>query len=165
MSRVTLDLSHLGVALRPQLIARARYALQLYRRVPRRSDAPDYPFARRPEDGSVRDPGAARITPIPNGIRIAVQSRGAYFEEHGNDAGGRYIQAKAGGELRLPLRSTRRARGPGHSGRGKVIIGGDGRAYLAVQRVRTYRGKHLLERSVRYAFTGRSGLRGGPSTR
>lgn len=163
MARVEIDLSRLGDDLRPQLTSRARYALQIYRRAPLRLDAPDYPFARHPGDGSIRDEKSATITSLPNGIRIAVQSRGAPFLEEGNASHGRFINAAPDGELRLPLRASRKARGRAHSGRGQVILGDDGRAYLAVQRVRTFRGRHLLERSVSTAFTGRSGLRGGPS--
>lgn len=160
MARVEVDFSRLGTDLRPQLTATARYALQIYRRAPLRLDRPDYPFAQHEGDGSIRDTRSSTITPLPNGIRIAVQSRGATFLERGNDGHGRFINAGPNGELRLPLRSSKRPRRNGK--RGKVYITDDGNVYLAVQRVRTFRGRHLLERSVSQAFTGRSGLRGGP---
>lgn len=160
MAKLILELDGLGDKLRQEMMRRARRALALYRRAPLRSDAADYPFARRPEDGSIRDTSASSIKPIPGGVRIKVQSRGAPFIEAGNDAGGRYIYGGKNG-LHLPLRSTRSARGPAHRGKGRIVVGDDGRPYLMVQRVRTYRGRRLLERSVRYAFTGRSGMRGG----
>lgn len=170
MARVHVNLEALDRALRPELNLRARRALALYRSARLRLDAPDYPFARRPGDGSIRDPGSSSIQPIPGGVRIKVQSRGAPFIERGNDAGGRYIEGGANG-LHLPLRSTAKGRGRAHGdarsrgkrqGRGgRVVVGPDGRPYLMVQRVRTYRGRRLLERSVRMAFTGRSGMAGG----
>lgn len=157
MARVLVDMTGLDRALRGELTLRAQRALTIYRKSPLRLDAPNYPFARRPEDGSIRDPRSSSIRPIPGGIRIKVQSRGAPFIEEGNDQGGRYINAGRKG-LHLPLRGVANARGPAHRGNGRVVIGKDGKPYLMVQRVRTYRGRHLLERSVRYAFTGRSGL-------
>lgn len=148
MARVHANLEGLERSLRPELTARARRALVLYRKQPLRLDEPGYPFARRPEDGSIRDPRSSSIRPIPGGVRIKVQSRGAPFIERGNAARGGYIEGPAGG-LALPLRGKRRARGKGH---GRVYVDEGGRAYLMVQRVRTYRGRRLLERSVREAF-------------
>jgi hypothetical protein len=142
--------------LRREFNARARRALAIYRRTPLRLDAPGYPFRRRPEDGSIRSPRSSSIKPIPGGVRITVQSRGAPFIEDGNDGGGRYIRARNGSALALPLKGKRKKGG-------RIVLGEDGRPYLMQQRVRTYRGRHLLERSVGYAFTGRSGLRGGRS--
>lgn len=156
MARVHVSLEGLDRVLRAELTLRAQRALAIYRKAPLRLDAANYPFARRPEDGSIRDPRSSSITAIPGGVRIKVQSRGAPFIEEGNAAGGRYIRGGRHG-LRLPLRSTAAARGPAHRGAGRVVIGADGRPYLMVQRVRTYRGRHLLERSVRLAFTGRAG--------
>lgn len=157
MARVVVDLSGLDRALRPEMTLRARRALAIYTKSPLRKDAPDYPFASHPEDGSIRDPGSQKIRPIPGGVRISVQSRGAPFIEAGNDAGGGFITGGRNG-LAIPLRATSRARGRAHAGGGRVVVGPDGRAYLMVQRVRTFRGRRLLERSVRLAFTGRSGL-------
>lgn len=133
---------------------RAKRALAIYRKAPLRRDRAGYPFAQHPEDGSIRDRRNQSIKRIPGGVRIRVQSRGAPFIERGNDAGGRYIQGPKG--QAIPLKGGRRRKAGG-----RVVIV-DGKPYLMVQRVRTYRGRHLLERSVRYAFTGRSGLRGGP---
>lgn len=158
-----VNLDGLERQLRPELTKRAQRALAIYRKAPLRLDAPDYPFARRPQDGSIRDPRSSSIRPIPGGVRIKVQSRGAPFIEEGNDAKGRYIKGGRNG-LALPLRTTARARGRAHAGArgkgkgGRVVTGPDGKPYLMVQRVRTYRGRHLLERSVRMAFLGRSGL-------
>lgn len=161
VARVNVNLEHLDRALRPEMTMRARHALEIYRRAPLRLDAPDYPFARRAEDGSIRDPRSSSIRPIPGGVRIKVQSRGAPFIEEGNDASGRYIRGGRKG-LALPLRTIRRARGRAHAGKGgRVVIGANGKPYLMVQRVRTYRGRRLLERSVSMAFTGRSGMDGG----
>lgn len=144
---------------------RARRALQIYRKVPLRRDAPGYPFAQRPEDSSIRRASASSVKPIPNGVRITVQSRGAPFLERGNDRGGAYIVPRDKKALALPLKGSapgaRRAKSRGGRA-GRVVIGPDGRPYLMQQRVRTYRGRRQLERSVAYAFTGRSGLRGGP---
>lgn len=135
---------------------RGRRALAIYTKAPLRRDRPGYPFAQHPEDRSIRDRRSQSIRRIPGGIRIAVESRGAPFIERGNDASGRFIRAGKQ-PLTLPLKGGRRAR----AGRGKVTFI-DGKPYLVVQRVRTYKGRRLLERSVRYAFMGRSGLRGGP---
>lgn len=173
MARVHANLDGLDRALRPEMTMRARRALSIYRRAPLRLDAPGYPFDRRPEDGSIRNPRSSSIRPIPGGVRIKVKSRGAPFIERGNAAGGRYIEGGRKG-LALPLRGhaddlindNRHARkdarrGGAKGGRGRIVVGSDGRPYLMVQRVRTYRGRRLLERSVRQAFTGRSGMSGG----
>lgn len=149
MARVYLELDGIDRALRPEMRRRARRALQTYRRARLKRDAPGYPFAQRPEDGSIRDPANSSVRPIPGGIRIAVKSRGARFIERGNNAGGGTIQ----GNLALPLRGAGK-RGKRRFGGGKVIIGEDGKPYLMVQRVRTYRGRRLLERSVRREFAG-----------
>lgn len=152
MARVQLNLSGLDRALRPELTLRARRALELYRRAPLRLDAPSYPFARRPEDGSIRDAQSSSIRPIPGGVRIKVQSRGAPFIEEGNDSAGSYIQGGRKG-LALPLRGSAHRKRLDQSS-GKVIVV-DGRPYLMVQRVRTYRGRHLLQQAAARAFTGR----------
>jgi len=165
VARILVNIDGLDRQLRPELTKRAQRALAIYRKAPLRLDAPDYPFARRPQDGSIRDPRSSSIRPIPGGVRIKVQSRGAPFIEEGNDAKGRYIQGGRKG-LALPLRQTARARGRAHRGAGsnqkggggRVVFGPDGKPYLMVQRVRTYRGRRLLERSVRMAFLGRAGL-------
>lgn len=150
--RSTIDPTSLEAWIRREFTARARRALTIYRRVPLRRDAAGYPFAQRPEDGSIRDASSSTIRSIPGGVRITVQSRGAPFLERGNDAGGAYIN----GRLALPLkgnaRGARRARGRGGRA-GRVIIDPNtGRAYLMVQRVRTYRGRRQLQRSVMAAF-------------
>jgi hypothetical protein len=152
MARVYVDFDGIDRAIRPELRLRARRALQTYRRARLKRDAAGYPFAQRPEDGSIRDPANSSVRPIPGGIRIKVKSRGARFIERGNDEGGDTIQ----GNLALPLRGGGK-RGKRRFGAGKVIIGEDGRPYLMVQRVRTYRGRRLLERSVRREFTGYRG--------
>lgn len=157
-ARTTIDQRSLEAWIRREFTSRARRALAIYRRVPLVRDDPDYPFAQRPEDGSIRSARAHSIRRIPGGVRIQVQSRGAPFFEGGNDARGSEIT----GRLALPLkgnaRGARRARGNKRGKAGRVIIDPNtGRAYLMVQRVRTYRGRHALERSVREAF----GVRGG----
>lgn len=147
MARVVLNLEGLDRALRPEMTMRARQALVRYRRERLKRDAPGYPFEQRPEDGSIRDPGNSSVRPIRGGVRVKVQSRGAPFIERGNDAGGGAIT----GNLSIPLRGSA-ARGKRRFKDGKVIIGPDGRPYLMVQRVSTYRGRRLLERNVRRAF-------------
>ncbi len=119
---------------------RAQTALAIYRSQPLKRDAPGYPFKQRPEDGSIRNKRSSSVRPIPGGVRIAVESRGAPFIEAGNDRGGSYIH----GKMAIPLKSGARPRG-------KITIV-DGKPMLVVQRVRTYKGRHLLERSVRAAF-------------
>jgi hypothetical protein len=126
---------------------RARRALQIYRRTPLVRDQPGYPFAQRPGDGSIRDARASSIRSIPNGVRITVQSRGAPFLEEGNDAGGarKFIYPTGSRALALPLKG-RQKKG------GMVVIGEDGQPYLMRRRVRTYRGRNQLRRSVAQAF-------------
>lgn len=87
--------------------------------------------------------------PGRNAVEISVTSRGAVFEEYGDDDNGskEYIE----GNLRLPLRGGAASRGV----RGRVEII-DGKPYLAVQRVRTYRGRFLLRKAIAAAFTGRA---------
>lgn len=149
MARIYLNLESLDRRLRPELRLRARRALQSYRRARLKRDAAGYPFEQREEDGSIRDPGNSSVRPIPGGIRIKVTSRGAPFIEGGNNAGGSTIK----GNLALPLRGSGK-RGKRRFDKGKVIIGEDGRPYLMVQRVKSYRGRRLLERSVRREFAG-----------
>lgn len=151
--RSTIDPTSLEAWIRREFTARARRALTIYRRTPLVRDQPGYPFAQRPEDGSIRSSNASSIRSIPGGVRITVQSRGAPFLERGNDAGGAYIN----GRLALPLkgnaRGARKARARPGKKAGRVIIDPNtGRAYLMVQRVRTYRGRRQLERSVMQAF-------------
>lgn len=155
-ARTTIDPASLEAWIRREFTMRARRALAIYKRIPLVRDQPGYPFAQRPEDGSIRSAQAQSIRRIPGGVRIQVQSRGAPFFEGGNDARGSEIT----GRLALPLkgnaRGVRRARGRGGKA-GRVIIDPNtGRAYLMVQRVRTYRGRRALERSVMQAF----GVRG-----
>jgi hypothetical protein len=152
MARIYLDLDGFDRALRPEMRLRARRALQTYRRARLKRDAAGYPFAQREEDGSIRDPRNSSVRPIPGGIRIKVKSRGATFIEGGNDAGGDTIE----GNLALPLRGGVK-RGKRRFADGKVIIGEDGRPYLMVQRVRTFRGRRLLERAVHREFAGLRG--------
>lgn len=142
--------------LRAEFTKRARRALKIYRAKPLIRDAPGYPFAQRPEDGSIRSPRASSITPLPRGVRIAVQSRGAPFLEEGNDARGRYIEAPPKSVMALPLKASapgvRKAKRSKRGRSGSVVIGKDGKAYLLARRVRTYRGRHQLRRSVEEAF-------------
>lgn len=153
-ARVIIDRQSLDAFIHREFTARAQRAVALYRKTPLRLDAPDYPFARNPLDGSIRDEKSVSIRPIPGGVRVTVQSRGATFIEAGNQAGGQYINAPGG--MALPLRPSSRGRGRAHSGRGSVVMGPRG-PVLVVNRVRTYRGRRLLERSMRLAFTGRFG--------
>lgn len=153
MTRASFKPGELDRFIQREFKMRARRALRIYRKIPLRRDAPNYPFAQRPEDGSIRDVSSSSIRSIPNGVRITVQSRGAPFLERGNDAGGRFIRAQPGSALALPLKGKRKAGG-------RVVLGEDGRPYLMRQRVRTYRGRRQLERSVSLAFTGRFGVRG-----
>lgn len=146
VGRVTLDQRDVQAWVREVFTRRARQALAIYRRTPLELDEAGYPFRSRPEDGSIRDPKNSSIQNIPGGVRITVQSRGAPFFEGGNDRGGEFIT----GNLALPLKTSQRKKS------GRVVIGVDGRPVLMVQRVRTYRGRHALERSVRIAFTGNS---------
>lgn len=162
MARVTIERSSYEAFIRREFMARARRAIALYRKAPLKRDAPGYPFAQRAEDGGIRRARSATIRPTARGVRITVQSRGAPFIEGGNDDAGAFIE----GNLNLPLR---RRKGPGIGGAkrskgGRVIIGADGRPYLAVQRVRTYRGRQLLLQATARAFTG-SPIGGGPARR
>lgn len=157
MTRATFRRDQLERHLHREFTRRGRRALSIYRKAPLRRDRPGYPFKQHPDDGSIRDRRNQSIKRLPNGVRIRVASRGAPFIEEGNDAGGRYIRGANG--LLLPLKGGRRAKSPTRNGK---VVFVDNKPFLAVQRVRTYRGRHLLERSVRYAFLGRSGLRGGP---
>lgn len=155
MADVNLRIGSLDKFVDREFRARARRALQIYRRVPLERDSPGYPFAQRQGDGSIRSPRSSRIDSIPNGVRITVQSRGAPFLEEGNDAGGAYIT----GNLFIPLKKTgpkRFARG-GRAGkrRSSVVLVG-GKPYLRTSRVKTYRGRRQLQRSAAIAFTGRS---------
>jgi hypothetical protein len=134
--------------LRREFNARARRALQIYRKQPLVLDQPGYPFRRRPEDGSIRSPRSSSIKNIPGGVRITVQSRGAPFIEEGNDGSGAYIYPRDRKALALPLKGKARKGG-------RIVLGADGRPYLMQQRVRTYKGRNLLRRSVSEAFVGR----------
>lgn len=157
--RATITKSSLEAWIRREFTSRARRALSIYTRTPLVRDDPSYPFAQRPEDGKIRSAQAQSIRRIPGGVRITVQSRGAPFLEEGNDAGGSTINGGRGG-LALPLKGAAGKRGARYGkaarkagGRkGSVYVGPDGRAYLMVQRVRTYRGRNQLENSVRAAF-------------
>ena len=151
--KATIDLDRF---IHAEFTKRARQALILYRKYPRRTNAPGYPFEKRPErDGSTRNPANAKVIPIPGGVRITVTSRGAPFFEAGNrGASGRKQFISGDPELALPLkRGAAKSMRKGKRGkRAKVIIGNDGRPYLMVQRVRTYKGERALEKSARAAF-------------
>lgn len=160
MTRVILEPGAFDRFFLREFTLRARRALQIYRKTPLVRDQPGYPFAQRPEDSSIRAASASSVKPIPGGVRITVQSRGAPFLERGNDRGGAYIVPRDKRSLALPLKGTasgaRRAKSRGGRA-GRVVIGADGRPYLMQQRVRTYRGRRQLERSVALAFTGKPG--------
>lgn len=149
MSRVELEPDVFERWARREFSARARRALQIYRKTPLVRDQPGYPFAQHPGDGSIRDASSSSITPIPGGVRIAVQSRGAPFLEDGNDQSGAFIKPRHAQTLAIPLK--RRGRG---KKKGRIMQGEDGNLYLAIPRVRTYKGRQQLERSVRAAFLG-----------
>lgn len=146
MSRVRIDRSKLDEQIRRVLVPRARQALLLYRAEPLKRDDPAYPFFRNPGNRSIRDPRSATITPIPGGIRITITAKGAPFIEFGNDSDGDrdYIYGRP--LLVIPLKRGRRRAGKGS------IASINGRPTLVIERVRTYSGRHLLERSVRIAF-------------
>lgn len=145
MTRARIDRRQLEAHVRREMEIRARGALRSYRRQRLKRDAPGYPFAQRPEDGSIRDPRNQSITRIPRGVRIKVESRGAPFIERGNDQGGPFIDAPPGGLLSIPLKARRRRSL-------RVFVDDGGKAYLHVNRVRSYRGRRLLEKAVRGAF-------------
>jgi len=166
-ARVTINDTSLDAWIRRAFTSRARRALVIYTKTRLVRDEPGYPFAQRPEDGSVRSARAQSIRRIPGGVRITVQSRGAPFLEAGNDEGGSRSTIEGGRRgLALPLKGAAGKRGARYqkaarkSGgrKGSVYIAPDGRAYLMVQRVRTYSGRNQLENSVRSAF-GISGRR------
>lgn len=147
MARAIINRRDFQAFIQREFTLRARQALAIYRRTPLERDEAGYPFRQRTADGSIRDRRNSSIRPIPGGVRVTVKTRGAPFLERGNDAGGEYIT----GNLALPLKTGRRRKGRG----GRVVVGVDGRPVLMVQRVRSYRGRRQLERSVRIAFTGR----------
>lgn len=152
--RVTLDQPALDRFLRRELTTRGRAALAAYREVGRREAAynqPDYPFARH-DQPSIFNASSGSVRPIPGGVRISVTAPAASMFEYGNEtSGNEYIYPKNGNFLALPLRRGRK--------RGRIQVGSDGRAYLAVERVRTYKGRFLLEKSVRAAFGARAIIR------
>lgn len=146
MSRVNIDRSKLDDQIRRALMPRARQALLIYRAQRLKRDDPAYPFYRNKSQRSIRDPASSSITPIPGGIRITIAAKGAPFIEFGNDDGGdrEYIHGRP--LLVIPLK-----RGRKRSGAGSIAVV-NGRPTLVIERVRTYSGRHLLQRSVRQAF-------------
>jgi hypothetical protein len=138
---------------RGEVMDRSLLTLRIYRKQRLERDEQSYPFRQREEDGSIRDRKSSRVVPTRDGSRITVQSRGAPFIEDGNGPGS-FISGGQNG-LALPLKRKAGRRGRAFQkagGKGRVFIGDDGRAYLRVERVRTYRGQRLLEISARQAF-------------
>ena len=156
MARVEIDEAEVIRRTRRIGTARGRAALSLYRRAPLKRDASGYPFGQHEGERSIRSTRSHSIRPIPRGVRIEVKARGAPFIEEGNQDSGEFITAKDGGVLAVPAKSKRSKL---RSGKGRIVMIG-GRPYFMLQRVRTYKGTHLLERSVRQAFgLGMGGMR------
>lgn len=141
MARIVLSVGDIRAWARTQILQRSRVALQIYRKQPLERDRPNYPFARHPEDGSIRNASSSTIRPTRGGATITVQSRGAPYIEGGNGPG--MITA----QMAIPLRRRRKKRT-----RFITIDESTGKAWLRVERVRSYRGQRLLERSAQRAF-------------
>lgn len=153
MTKIEIDQAKLDGIMYRMMLPRAHVALNLYRSARHKRDDSDYPFRRHPGQRSVRSLASAKIRPIPGGLRITIEAEGAYFLEKGNDAKGSIIQAPAGKKLYIPIKKRARRTGPkGLDPKAFVFKGRDGRMYLATRRVRAYKGRHLLERSVAAAF-------------
>lgn len=147
-----IDERRLEAEIVKMMMPRAHAALNAYRASRLRRDNEGYPFRRHPGQRSVRSLAASRITRIPRGIRITVDAPGAYFLEEGNDEKGAVISAPSGQKLIIPLKKRGKRTGRGLDPKAYVFTGGDGRLYLATRRVRSYEGRHLLQKHVRLAF-------------
>jgi len=104
MAKVVLNEGALLALTERYLVSRAEEALELYRKWPQRSDEAGYPFEDH-DQLSVRDPAASRVEITPTGIKIIVESPGAYFFEFGNEPrGGGRIKPTYAPALLLPLK-------------------------------------------------------------
>lgn len=123
---------------------RARLAIALYKAAERKHQSPSYPFAR------ANGRRGSSVRRIPGGIRIEVSGPGAEYLEHGNENASGEIRPRNKRELWLMLKNKSapglRMQNP------RIQKGRDGKFYLVLQKVRTYPGRKLLERSVRRAF-------------
>ncbi len=139
MAKVVFNDVNLQRILTEYLVKRANAGLIDYRAQPLKYDDPGYPFDRREEEDSIRDPGSSTITPIPLGIRVTITAPGAVYIEEGNEPrSGGDIVSPTGDKLYIPQK-------------GKLTVSG-GRVYFVTESVKPYAGTGRLRRAMRKAF-------------
>lgn len=143
MARFDVNQRELSRFLQGAMRRKAVEALSVYRREPLEKDRAGYPFDSHPGDRSIRDKRSASVRDILNGVQIIVASQGAPFIEGGNDGKGSTISSSKGDNLAIPVKK---------GVRGRVVVGPGGRLFFLTKKVRSYKGRRLLERSIFKVF-------------